>query len=739
MKRTLGSFDSPKAHGAKGISPARILNSVGIILVFLGIVMNLILLAPKHTQSAPKSRSLNVLLITIDTLRADYLSCYGSKTVKTPSIDRLAKEGILFEYAFAHNVVTLPSHVNILTGTYPVYHGVRDNAGFLLDEEFLTLSEVLQKKGYETGAFVGAFPLDDRFGLNQGFDLYDDFYGDTSAQNDFSFVERRAEKVIEPAVEWINQNKNNLWFCWVHLFDPHAPYDPPQSFKDKYPHNFYSGEVAYTDFALGKLFIFLRRSGLEKNSLIIITSDHGEGLGDHKERTHGVFAYNSTLHIPLIFYQPTIFREPKAIKQRVRHIDIMPTVLDLLNIKMPKEVQGRSLLPVLKNPREERVDDCYFEALTPNLNRNWAPLQGLLSEQFKYIRLPLEELYNVESDYREENNLAEAERFVVEKLNKSLVSLIERYSSPESREIKRIKEDAETLEKLRALGYISGSTQKSLKKIFTKEDDPKQLIDLDNMSHEAINIYLQGNPQRAIEIFNDIINRRPDMGLTYSQLSFVYREVGQIDKAIETLEKAVALNLSNNQDLVAKLGIYLQEIGQFKRSIEVLQTVLNKDPHHAEALNYLGISYWRAGQHDKAVESFEKLIVLDSGYASAYNNLGSVYLSKKQYDLASEQFRKAIEYDPGLAGPYNGLGVIYANKGDFLPAIENWKKAVELDSKQYDAMYNLGILLTRIDRFEEAIGHLEQFIQTAPPYKYQTDIEKMRRLVARIKEKTKIK
>ncbi len=703
-------------------------------LFFLGMTVNFTVLKATYAQSVPRDHPLNVLLITIDTLRADYLGCYGSKMVKTPYIDQLAKDGIIFDYAFAHNVVTLPSHINILTGTYPIYHGVRDNAGFRLDGGAVTLAEVLKQEKYKTGAFVGAFPLDDRFGLNQGFDLYDDFYGDTSAQTDFSFVERRAEEVIEPAVKWINANKRNHWFCWVHLFDPHAPYNPPQSFKNQYPKNFYRGEVVYTDFALGQLFKFLEESEIVKNTLIVITSDHGEGLGDHKERTHGVFTYNSTLHIPLIFYQPEIFPEPKVISQRVRHIDVMPTILDILKIKIPKEVQGRSLTAIIKDPSKRRVDDSYFEALTPQLNRNWAPLQGLLSGQFKYIELPIEELYDLKSDFREENNIAEGKRLTVDKLRLKLKSLISDYSSKESGGIKRIKEDAETLEKLRALGYVGGRTQESLKKVYTREDDPKQLIDLDNMSHEAIYAYLEGDAERAIEIFKNVIGRRPDMAITYSQLSFVYREKGQMEKAVETLEKGVALSL-NNQELMAKLGIYLQETGQINRSLKVLQAVVDKDPHHAEALNYLGISYWRSGNYDKAIETFIELIYLDSGYASAYNNLGSVYLSKKQYDLAADQFKKAMKYDPRLAGPYNGLGVIYAHKGDNLLAIENWKKAVELDSKQYDAMYNLGILLTKMNRFEEAVKYLEQFVNTAPDYRYASDIEKMKKLITRIKEK----
>ena len=725
-----------EALTVKGKYPKRISTPSFIILTSLAVVI-LVLGTGLDRPAVSRSPSLNILLITVDTLRADYLSCYGGKKVGTPQIDHLAERGILFEKAFAHNVVTLPSHINILTGTYPLYHGVQDNAGFRLGEEAITLSEVLKQEGYKTGAFIGAFPLDERFGLNQGFDLYDDYYGDTTAQNDFSFVERRAEEVVRRAVEWIDQNRKENWFCWVHVYDPHAPYNPPPSYKEKYPGNFYAGEVAYSDFALGNLFGFLRENELEKNTLVVITADHGEGLGDHQEPTHGVFAYNTTLHIPLIIYQPRIFPEPKAVRRMVRHIDLMPTVLDIVGIKIPREVQGHSLIPIIRDPEKEKVEDCYFEAMTPYLNRDWAPLQGVLVDKFKYIDLPIVELYDVESDYKEENNLAAQDKSTVEKLNKRLQSLIKKYSSKTTREAKKVKEDPETLEKLRALGYVGGSGRKPSKKIYAQEDDPKNLIELDNMSHQAIDEYLIGNPSRAIELFNEVIGRRPTMGLTYSQLSFVYHEVGQMEKAIQTLEKGLALNLNNRLELMSKLGIYLQETGQFKRSIDILQAVLEEDPDHAEALNYLGISYWRSGQYDKAIPTFEKLIVLDSGYSSAYNNLGSVYLSQKRYELAAEHFVKALKYDARLAGPYNGLGVVYANKADNSAAIENWKKAVELDNQQYDALYNLGILLTKMDRFEEAVDYLERFIQTAPPLKYKEDISKMKELVARIKKNTR--
>jgi len=485
------------------------------------------------------------------------------------------------------------------------------------------------------------------------------------------------------------------------------------------------------------MFEYLKKHGLEEETLVVITSDHGEGLGEHQEPTHGVFAYNSTLHIPLIFYQPRLFPEPKAISRRVRHVDIMPTILDIAGSKIPNEVQGHTLVPIIKDPRKGKAEDCYFEAMTPYLNRDWAPLRGILSDRFKYIDLPIEELYDYESDYREENNLAAKEKSTVKKLNERLKTLRKKYSSKKPGENRRVKEDPETSEKLRALGYISGSGQKALKRTYTQDDDPKRLIDLDNMSHAAINEYLLGNPSRAIQLFTEVIRRRPGMGLTYSQLSFVYREEGQMKKAIQTLEKGLSLNLNNKLELMAKLGIYLHETGQHRRSIDVLQAVLQEDSDHAEALNYLGISYWRLSQYKKAIPTFEKLIALDSGYASAYNNLGSVYLSQKQYELAAEHFINAIKYDPRLAGPYNGLGVVYVNKGDNSAAIENWRKAVELDNQQYDALYNLGILLIRVGQFGEAVDYLERFIQTAPPLKYKKDIEKMKELVARIKKNTR--
>ena len=699
---------------------------------FFILILTLVFVFFALISSYAKKSQLNVLLITIDTLRADYLGCYGNREIETPFIDELAREGILFTRAFAHNVVTLPSHVNILTGTYPIYHGVRDNIGFRLDEKVNVLSEILKEKKYRTAAFIGAFPLDDRFGLNQGFELYDDFYGDTSQVNEFAEVERPAEEVIALAHDWIEKNKKNLWLCWIHLYDPHYPYSPPQRFKDKYPEDLYGGEVAYTDFSLGHLLQFMKKSGLDKETIIIFTSDHGESLGAHQEKTHGIFAYNETLHIPLIFYQKRVFPRPQRVHPLARHIDIVPTVLDVLDIKVPKQIQGVSLLTLVKNPKKWKEKECYFESLTPQLTRNWAPLDGIISEGYKYIHLPLKELYDLEHDFKEETNLASEQREAVKKLDEKLVEIKKLYSNLELGKEKRVTEDPETLKKLRSLGYVSGSKKKPSQRIFTEEDDPKRLIGLDSLSDEATGDFLKGYPQLAVEKLTRVIQARPDFSRAYYNLAFIYHETGQLGKAIEILEKTIALDFADSSHL-SILGLYWQEAGELQKSLQILEPLVEEYPYEADALNNLGITYWRLGKYEEAEQAFARLLDLDPGYASAYNNFGSVYLSKKEYDKAIEKFNKALEYDSQLASPYNGLGVAFSQKGEEEKAIENWKKAVELSDKQYDALYNLGFTLVKRKELERAIPYLERFVAVAPQHKYADDIERIKRLLDRLK------
>lgn len=699
--------------------------------LFLGIFL---LVLPNSSFS--RDSELNVLLITVDTLRADYLGCYGNRKVETPGLDTLARKGILFKRAFAHNVVTLPSHTNIMTGTYPVFHGVRDDIGFRLEEGFDTLAEILKKEGYETAAFIGAFVLDSRFGLDQGFDLYDDFYGGGKGMYEFSMVERQAEEVVSPALEWLRSHQESRWFCWVHLFDPHIPYRPPQPFSDKYKGDPYAGEVAYADHWIGKLIDYIKDKDLEKMTLIVVTADHGESLGEHKERTHGIFAYNSTLHIPLIFSQPRIFSKPKTIQHRVRHIDILPTILEILKIKVPHNVQGRSLLGLVKEPKKWREDDSYFEALTAHLNSNWAPLQGLLSGSFKYIDLPIREIYDERSDLEEKNNLAEARESLVRKLDGKLNDLLDKYSQVSSPNERRRSEDLETLRKLESLGYVAGGSLKVRQREYTEKDDPKRLIGLHNRMLDAIDGYYdEGKAEEAISIFNEILRQRPSFSRVYSHLAYVYHQQGQIVEAIETLEKALSHGIEYGS-LQYKLGIYYQEAKRYKESSEILETLVERFPENLDAYNYLGVSYWRMGNPEKAVETFKKLLARDGSHASAHNNLGSVYLSQERYDLAMAQFKLALQYAPRMAAAHNGLGVACASQKDDDKALYHWQRAVELDIHQYDALYNLSILLVKKGKPEKALRYINLFIENAPAKQYKKDVERMKELRARIKSKS---
>src|SRR4051794_6284054 len=355
----------------------------------------------------------NVLLVTIDTLRADALGCYGGPAA-TPALDRLAADGLRFEFAHAHAVTTLPSHASILTGSYPFQHGIRDNSGYRLAPESRTIATLLGQAGYATAAFVAAFPLHSRFGLNQGFGVYDDRFGDTRAPDEFAMPERPAPAVVALARSWLAQrsagSSGGPWFVWVHVFDPHAPYRPPAPYDAQYASRPYFGEVAAVDAALAPLFDGLRAAS--QPTLVVVTGDHGEALGDHGEMTHGLFAYESTLRVPLIIAEiggssatDAAGVRPQPDRAPARHVDILPTILEAAGQPLPADLPGRSLLTAA-----ERTDvtarPSYFEAMSAMLNRGWAPLSGVLVDREKYIDVPIAERYDLAADPIEQVNLA---------------------------------------------------------------------------------------------------------------------------------------------------------------------------------------------------------------------------------------------------------------------------------------------------------------------------------------------
>ncbi len=673
-------------------------------VLFLGVAL-------ANTDVSPKK--LNLLLISIDTLRADYLGCYGGRAAATPNIDALAGRGVLFKRAFAHNPLTLPSHANILTGLTPLGHGIHDNLGFRLSSTTLTLAEHLKKQDYQTAAFVGAFPLDSRFGLAKGFDIYDDFYGEKASPGSFFFTERRGEEVVGRALTWLRERGKDRWFLFLHLFDPHQPYAPPSPFAEKYARNLYAGEVSYADDCLGRLFRFLGQTGLEAETLIILTSDHGESLGEHGEDTHGYFAYNSTLHVPLIFWAPRLFKEKIVLDGQASHADIFPTACALFGLTAPDALHGRSLLPLIEK-KTSVARPIYFESLAPSYNRNWAPLRGVIQGKLKYIDQPLPELYDLGADFQETDNIFSRERAALGQ--KTLAGLMAEASKVKPQT--RVKEGKDVEKAMRSLGYLAGQAGSS-KTSFTSADDLKTLLPVHRKLMEAVTLFSHGRSQPAIQILEDILDEDKDLMTAYEYLANIYYQDGDKDKAVGVLEKGLSVAPSHVQ-MKGRLGIFLVELGRLDRALKVLLEALALDPDDAELWNYLGVCYWQLRQFERAEESYNRALVLDANYASAFNNLGSLYLSRSDPDGALRFFDKAIAFDPRLASAYNGKAVALSMKGRLEDSVVFWQKAVACEPRHQMALYNLGLALLKLNKPKDALPYLERYLELLP----QTDPER---------------
>lgn len=625
--------------------------------------------------------------------------------MKTSNIDRFFEKSIMFTKAFAHTPTTLASHASILLGGTPLYHGVHENGNFFVQDEFLTLAEHLKSYGYATGAFVGAYPLDSRYGLNQGFDVYDDDYG-SNKLGERSYVERKAEVVVSRALGWLEAQKNP-WFLWVHCFDPHDPYDPPEPFKSQYMNRLYDGEVAYVDFELGKLFSYLQGTESAENTIIILTGDHGESLGEHGEMTHGYFAYNSTLAVPLIISIPG--EKHAEINHYVSHQDIFPTVCDALKIKVPDFIQGISLLPAIKGKKLPKRK-IYFESLYPYYSRGWAPLRGLISGEEKFIDSPIPELYDLKKDFNESKNLAGGRN--IEGKRKELNKFITNHSNPIHVKSSQRVIDRESLEKLRSLGYVS-SFQEPQEKSFGPSDDIKMLLPYHNKTTAAIERYKKGQVQQAIQELQDILSERKDIDVAYSHLAIIYKEQRRIQEALGVLRDGLKF-LPSSYEIFSTYMNYLIDAGHYNEAIEIFyQKKLRQMEHDPEIWNYLGVAYSQIGNFTDAIKAYEMAISLDRDYPVVYCNIGAAALSLyfktkelKYKETAFQNFEKAITLDPEYASAYNGLGAVYQLDGNIDKAISCWAHAVNLKPDFGNAIYNLG--LAYLKRGDKALA-LEWF------------------------------
>jgi arylsulfatase A-like enzyme/Tfp pilus assembly protein PilF len=693
---------------------------VAVLLVAGGLLWR----QPRPAFAIEPRADQNVLLVTIDTLRADALSSYGGPA-RTPNLDRLAEHGARFTFAHSHAVVTLPSHTTILSGQMPYEHGMRDNSGFRVKPGTATLATRLKALGFATGAFVGGFPLTKRFGLTPGFDEYDDQMPETRGAIEISMPERPAHLVVSQAIQWIGRQRNRF-FAWVHVFDPHSPYKPPDEFTAPYSTQPYYGEVAWVDRALGPLFD--RLTALSRPTLVIVTADHGESLGEHGELTHGMFAYEATLHVPLIVaaVHPGGYMQARGrvIDTPVRHSDIAPTVLDAIAAPSDPSLSGSSLRELVRSG-SGADRPAYFESMTYNLVRGWAPLRGALSGRHKYIDLPLPELYDLAADPKEEHNAATADR----ERGQVMTSLLRTYDMlPPQRPG---QESAETAAVLRSLGYISGSARP--RTTYTVADDPKRLVEIDRDLHRATEHFQNGRREGGIALLKSVIARRADTADAYISLAHAFWEAGDPRQAITTLEQGLK-NGAPDRDIRIRLGLYLAESHvDSGRAITLLEGMPSTD---VEALNGLGVAYGDAGRHADATRTFQRVLTLDPGNGIAYQNLASIALKEalgsggaRQSKLkeAEQLARKALDADPSLPDAHTTLGVILSSSGRKNEAIDSWKQAVTLDGSQFNAIYNLWFELAAAGRHDEARIYAAQFVERAPPAFFRPDIERVKK------------
>jgi arylsulfatase A-like enzyme/Tfp pilus assembly protein PilF len=671
-------------------------------------------------RSLPRDPGLSVLLVSIDTLRADALGAYGNPRARTPWIDRLAREGVRFDAAHAHNVVTLPSHVNMLTGRYPFEHGVRDNNGFRVPKDTQTLAGLLKPHGFRSAGFVSAFVLDERFGLANGFDRWDSRVAGGEWSRGFVIPERPGPRTVAEAVRWLAGGSGPS-FAFVHLYEPHSPYEPPPGFRIAGEHP-YHGEVAAADAALEPLFRPPLKQGRNGRTLVILTSDHGESLGEHGEATHGVFAYEATLHVPLVVYAPALFR-PGVVKQPVRHVDLVPTVLDVLGIDVPSDLPGRSLLPLLAGRGEGEPPRSYFEALSTSINRSWAPLYGLRDGALKYIELPLPELYDLGADPAEAHNLAPTRPQDLERLNASLARLRARDRGPAP-----AREDPETLERLRALGYVAAAQPPTPKRSFGVDDDPKRLIELDAKTNRMLELYREGKLDQAIAVGHEVTARRPDMDLAHMQLAYLERARGDLRAAIASAQRAVELR-PGDAESAALLAVYLTEAGRAKAAVDFLSPWLARDEDDLDILNALGMALATAGRPQDALAVLERARRAHPTNTQVLVNIGAVHLVGGDLIHARQAFEAALDLDPEVARAHNSLGVIAAREGHMPEAVERWKRAVALNPDDYQTLYNLGMQLWDSGHRDEARPYLEAYLHDAPRALEARDIDRVRKLL----------
>ena len=600
----------------------------------------------------------DVFLVTIDTLRADHVHCYGYDRVETPTLDGLAKDGIRFSEAFTPSPITNTSHTTILTGLLPSSHGVTDFA-IPLAPSHLTLAEMLKKKGYHTGAFIGAVILDSKTlapGLDRGFDFYDNFPEHPQTKERWGRVERRGMDVVKHAETWLNAHPAGPHFVWVHLYDPHDPYEPPAPFSETYKDHLYDGEIAYADSALANFVEYVKKHGWYENSVFVVVGDHGEGLGEHHEDTHGIFLYDSTTHVPLIVKLPARNDAGKVVEAQVRTMDIVPTVLDLLHAPVPSGLDGASLKPYFAGT-DDANRTAYGETDYP-LRFGWAPLRSVRADGFKLIRAPRPELYDLHSDPGELKNTYAPDNSTVVKLQQMLAEVYSKTPAgggPEGAATEGAKND------LKALGYAAGSNTTGAANP-ENLPDPKDKIEEQNLLHTAMLASDDNRSADARAALEKVLQLDPKSPTALRQLGELELQAKDYAKAADHLKRAREVR---PEDATAAFyeGQARNKIGDFAGARDALEASLKLTPGQLDGRLLLGDVYLSLKDPKAAEDQFEAAQLLDSNSVAAQIGLARAQVAEGNFTDAVQQLQPLTTSQPDNAQVFETLSAAYTGLG----------------------------------------------------------------------------
>ena len=591
----------------------------------------------------------NVLLITVDTLRADRVGCYGFHLARTPNIDQLAAEGVLFEDAVSAAPITMPSHATIMTGLYPPAHGVRDNGAFSLDDGAVTLAERFKSAGYETQAFVSAIVLSSRYNLNQGFDGYDDDLWAEDAPKMFMIRDRPARKTADRFLEWYgswrSKKERSPFMAWVHLFDPHQPHTPPGWAAALTPSG-YDAEIAAADFALGRIFEALRQDGVLDDTVIVFTADHGESLGEHQEKTHAIFIYDATVRVPLIIRYPGVFPKNKVYEGPVRNVDIAPTILAAAHLPGGNETQGVNLLPLTRGVGKQPDLPQYSESLLAELGFGMAPLYGVRQGGYKWIRAPKPEVYDLKNDPKELQNIYQTEQVRAHELDQVLEGILSE-SSHWNFASAANPMDQETMENLMALGYLAKARDRE----DVKGMDPKDGIVIYNKLEEARHRAQAGRWADSEVLLREILAELPGHVSARNTLALTLLKQGRIAEAREEYVKSLSYDPEQNRNY-AMLGNLALAEKDLDGAEKYLREAVRITPKFVEAWTYLALIEILRGREEAGRDLLTRAAAMDPNHPNVFRRISNYLYQEHNYAQALPYFQQSLERTPN---DYNSL------------------------------------------------------------------------------------